>query len=128
MACGPSRRIRRGVTAGVALGILVPGWFASGGPSGELAVHAGGLVLGYVLPARGVEAPGDVIRGWRPLVVTFLLATLAWDAGTAAVTARGFLSEWWLVYSSGPAVLFALAALHGLTVRAIHRAVGGDRE
>lgn len=71
------------------------------------------LVAVFLIPAQAVARPGDVFRQWRRLLAITLLGTLGWDLATAFLAGtRGFLSEWYLVYTSGPATLMFLYLCH----------------
>jgi hypothetical protein len=112
--------------------VVVAGFFAAPGGEGGLVspaylVDASALILAFWFPAMHLEAPGDLVRRWRPLVLWLLSWTLVWDLGTAGVMRRSVLDEWWLVYPSGVVVLGALLGLHAFIVQRLAARRAGPR-
>lgn len=101
--------------------VAVPGVLLARSGADALAGAVLLLVI-YLLPARHLRSIADVRRRWRPLLARVVAGTLAWDAATALVLhRRPLLSEWYLVYTSGPLVFGLLFLLHGSLVQALAR-------
>lgn len=79
---------------------------------GATAVNLGLLVLGFLVPALRVGRWSDIRDTWRWLLPWLVGLTVVWDALTALAGQRAFLSEWWLVYSTGPLTLYVLLGVH----------------
>jgi peptidoglycan/LPS O-acetylase OafA/YrhL len=92
--------------------------------STEFHINVIFLVVVFGVPATRLTAPRDVAHAWRPLLVLTLLGTFAWDVATAFLAgSRPFLSEWYLVYVSGPAVLMLLFMLHAFVADRLARTI-----
>jgi hypothetical protein len=76
------------------------------------AINLGLLVLAFLVPALRVGTWGDIRDTWRWLLPWLVGLTVVWDGLTALAGQRPFLSEWWLVYSTGPLTLYFLLGLH----------------
>ena len=90
----------------------------------EFRVNVVFLLVVFVVPALGLTSTRAVGRAWRRLLVLSILGTLAWDVATAFVAgARPFLSEWYLVYASGPATLMLMFVLQGFVADRLTRII-----
>jgi len=117
----PGTPATRWSSAALASVLVVAGAFLRGGRRG-FWVNAFFLVVVFLVPAQGLTRPGDVGRLWRPLLLTAAAGTLGWDAATAFVAgSRPFLSEWYLVYTSGPLVFMLLYLAHAALAKKLAR-------
>jgi len=104
-----------GMTAGFML--MDPG-------SAEYQINVIFLVVVFGVPAASLTGPQDVARTWRPLLALTVLGTLAWDVATAFLAgSRPFLSEWYLVYVTGPATLMLLFIVHAFVADRLARTI-----
>jgi hypothetical protein len=103
---------RLSTTAFAALAVAV-GFMLQDPLSAEFRVNVVFLLVVFAIPALGLTRPRDVVDSFLPLLALALTGTFAWDAATAFFAAsRPFLSEWYIVYVSGPGGLMALFLLH----------------
>ncbi len=103
----------RWVSAAMAAVLVVTGSLLEGGGGADLWVNVVLLAVIFVIPAQGLGAPADVRARWKRLLGIAVAGTLAWDVATGAVAGtRPFLSEWYLVYTSGPLTLVLLYLIH----------------
>jgi hypothetical protein len=94
----------------------------------EFRINVVFLLVVFAVPALGLSSAREVARAWRRLLVLSLLGTLAWDVATAFVAgSRPFLSEWYVVYVSGPAMLMLLFLVHGFVAHWIARIIQPSR-
>jgi hypothetical protein len=85
-------------------------------------INAFFLVAVFLIPAQTLARPRDVLREWRRLLLVTLLGTLGWDLATGFVAGtRPFLSEWYLVYTSGPVTLMLLYLGHAWLAAGVAR-------
>jgi hypothetical protein len=105
--------------------ILMAAGFSLQDPAGpELRINSVFLLVVFAIPALGLTSTRDVAQAWRPLLALSLLGTLAWDVATAFVAgSRPFLSEWYLVYVSGPATLMSMFLFHGFVAGQLARII-----
>lgn len=103
------------LSAAALAGILVVAGSSLQGAAGvQFRINVIFLLVIFAVPAVSLTSAREVARAWRRLLVLSVLGTLAWDIATAFVAgARPFLSEWYLVYVSGPALLMLLFLVHG---------------
>lgn len=87
------------------------------------AINLGLLVLAFLVPALRIGSWADIRVTWRWLIPWLAGLTIAWDGLTALSGQRSFLSEWWLVYSTGPLTLYAMLGVH-VSLCALFRWVG----
>lgn len=115
-------RTRWTVSLSLFLIIAVAGVAPFRAPTLVSVVDLGALILAFVVPAQWIGAPGDVWRRWPIVLGSIVAATMAWDAGTAALIGRRhFLADWPAVYGSSLAVFAGLLMLHGVLVAAWDR-------
>lgn len=117
----PGTPATRLASAAIASVLVVSGALLQRGGA-ALWINAFFLVVIFLVPAQALARPRDVIRGWRRLVATALLGTLGWDLATAFLAGtRPFLSEWYLVYTSGPVTLMVTYLCHAALAAAVAR-------
>ena len=113
----------RWVSAAIAAVLVVTGSLLQGG--GELWVNLILLAVAFVVPAQGLYAPRDVRTKWKLLLGIAIFGTLLWDAATGTIAGtRPFLSEWYLVYTSGPLTLMMLYLIHAWLASLMARLLG----
>lgn len=118
-------RVRLVVSGGIFLLLAVSGVLLRGGLSGRYLADLLALLLAFLIPAQWIASPADVRRQWRLCLAFIVAGTLLWDAASAYLSARrGFLSEWWLVYSSSIVLFAGLLALSGWLVQLLGRRSG----
>lgn len=92
--------------------------------STEYHVNVIFLVVVFGVPAASLTGPQDVARAWRPLLALAFLGTFAWDVASAFLAgSRPFLSEWYLVYVTGPAMLMLLFIVHAFVADRLGRTI-----
>lgn len=118
-------RVRPIISGGIFLLLAVSGVLLRGGLSGRYLADLLALLVAFLLPAQWIGSPTDVRRQWKLCLACIVAGTLLWDAATAYLSAtRGFLSEWWLVYSSSILLFAGLLALSGWLIRLVLRRRG----
>ncbi|MBI3951860.1 MAG: hypothetical protein HY314_15540 [Acidobacteria bacterium] len=105
--------VRLAVSVTICCVVMVSGYFAGRAHPPTFLTYSILWLIAFGLPAQRVYSVADVRRRWKRWLVYFLVATFGWDMVTSLMGRRHFLSEWWLVYPSGPLVLFLILMLHG---------------
>lgn len=105
----------------LAVVLVAAGWRISAHRETLAVLHAALMVPAFLVPALRIGTWQELRSSWRGLAGWFLLWTLVWDGATALHGARPFFSEWWLVYSTGLAILFLLLVLHAGLVALLSR-------
>jgi hypothetical protein len=89
-------------------------------PRRVLLLDAGLMVLAYGVPAWWLGHARAALRAWWAFLLWVLLLAVVWDAASASLGGRRFLSEWWLVY---PASVLFFGALYAAHASVTHRLV-----
>ncbi len=119
----PGTPATRLASASIASVLVVTGAFLQRGGA-TFWIDAFILVVVFLIPAQTLAGPGDVLSRWRSLLTISLLATLGWDLATAFLAGtRPFLSEWYLVYTSGPITLMLLYLGHAGLAAGLRRLI-----
>lgn len=119
----PGTPATRLASASIASVLVVTGAFLQHGGA-TFWIDAFFLVVVFLIPAQTLTRPGDVLGRWRSLLAISLLGTLGWDLATAFLAGtRPFLSEWYLVYTSGPITLMLLYLGHAGLAAGVGRLV-----
>jgi len=119
----PGTPATRLASASIASVLVVTGAFLQPGGA-TFWIDAFFLVVVFLIPAQTLTRPGDVLHRWPRLLAITLLGTLGWDLATAFLAGtRPFLSEWYLVYTSGPVTLMLLYLGHAGLAAGVQRLV-----